>query len=393
MPQRFLPRIESMRGIAALTVVGFHVSNQFSAGPAFGWADGFAFWMLTALLNGFGAVVIFFVLSGFVLARSLDANSNPARFFRNRVFRLFPAAMFTVTLLTVLHWRFGFYVGDEASFDALNVVLNLLMIKSDINRVMWSMTVECVATPLILLSVWLFHKHGERPLWILVVVLIGLSPIGQYSHLLGGYTTLGPLYAFVVGVLIHFRGAQIASLIGPRLRTASIIAIAIFCFCGTRTQSALVVMLECLSAATLVILIAYRPMAGLFDPLDFQLSRFCGKISYSFYLLHLLGISFAARALALVDFPLSALPIFASTIVLSLLSILITTPVAYLSWRFVEVPAINFAKRNAGRAWFKQRLRPDRERLKHPLDTAGKLDLPPIADPARTPARVHRGSF
>src|SRR5258708_20938571 len=43
MPQGFLPRIESMRGIAALTVVGFHVSNPFSADPAFGWLDGFAF--------------------------------------------------------------------------------------------------------------------------------------------------------------------------------------------------------------------------------------------------------------------------------------------------------------------------------------------------------------
>jgi peptidoglycan/LPS O-acetylase OafA/YrhL len=48
MPQGFLPRIESMRGIAALTVVGFHVSNPFSAGPAFGWLDGFAFRIFTA---------------------------------------------------------------------------------------------------------------------------------------------------------------------------------------------------------------------------------------------------------------------------------------------------------------------------------------------------------
>jgi peptidoglycan/LPS O-acetylase OafA/YrhL len=43
MPQRFLPRIESMRGIAALTVVGFHVSNPFAAGPASGWFDGSLF--------------------------------------------------------------------------------------------------------------------------------------------------------------------------------------------------------------------------------------------------------------------------------------------------------------------------------------------------------------
>jgi peptidoglycan/LPS O-acetylase OafA/YrhL len=342
--QGFLPRIESLRGIAALTVVGLHVSNQFYDGPALGWLDSFAFWMLTALFNGFGAVVVFFVLSGFVLARSLDANSDPARYFRNRVFRLFPAATFAVTLLTTLHWQFGIYIDDGSSFDAVNVILNLLMIKSDINRVMWSMTIECVATPLILLSVWLFHKHGERPLWILVAVLLGLSPIGQYSHLLGGYTSLGPLYAFVIGVLIHFRGACIASLIGVRLRTASTVALVIFCFCGTRTQSALVVMLECMSAATLVMLIAYRPTAGLFDPLDFKLSRFYGRISYSFYLLHLLGILFVARAVAILDLPLSSLPKSAATILLTLVSIVMTTPAAYLSWRFVEVPAIKFAK-------------------------------------------------
>jgi peptidoglycan/LPS O-acetylase OafA/YrhL len=344
MPQGFLPRIESLRGIAALMVVGYHVRGQFSASPAYDWLDGFAFQIFTALSNGVGAVVIFFVLSGFVLARSLDANPDPARFFRHRIFRLFPAAIFVVTLLTTLHWQFGIYVGYEASFDVVDVILNLLMIKSDINSVMWSMTVECVATPLILLSVWLFHRHGERPLWILVAILLGLSSFGQYSHLLGGFTTLAPLYAFVVGVLIHFRGARIASLIGPRLHAASIIAIAIFCFCGTRTQSALVLMLECLSAATLVALIAYCPTAGLFVPLDFKLSRFYGRISYSFYLLHLLGILFANRILALFGVPLSAFPIVVATILVTVVSILITTPAAYLSWRFVEVPAINFAK-------------------------------------------------
>jgi len=103
-------------------------------------------------------------------------------------------------------------------------------------------------------------------------------------------------------------------------------------------------MLECLSAATLVVLIACWPMAGLFDPLEFQVCRFYGRISYSFYLLHTLGILFADRALAVLDFPLSVLPIFASTILLTLVSILITTPAAYLSWRFIEVPAIKFAK-------------------------------------------------
>jgi Acyltransferase family len=97
----FLPRIESLPGVAAL--------------------NGLAFRTIAALSNGVGAVVTFFVLSGFVLARSLDGNSDPVRFFRNRVFRLFPAAMAVVALLTPLHWQFGLFVGYEASFDPLTV--------------------------------------------------------------------------------------------------------------------------------------------------------------------------------------------------------------------------------------------------------------------------------
>jgi exopolysaccharide production protein ExoZ len=141
--QHFLPRIESLRGVAALTVVGYHVSGQLSASPALGWLDAFAYRSFATLSNGVGAVVTFFVLSGFVLARSLDSNPDPVRFFRHRLFRLFPAAAAAIALLSALHWQFGTYVGFEASFDPVNVILNMLMIKSDINGVMWSMTVEC----------------------------------------------------------------------------------------------------------------------------------------------------------------------------------------------------------------------------------------------------------
>jgi peptidoglycan/LPS O-acetylase OafA/YrhL len=35
----FIPRLESLRGVAALTVVGYHVNNQLSGGSANGWLD------------------------------------------------------------------------------------------------------------------------------------------------------------------------------------------------------------------------------------------------------------------------------------------------------------------------------------------------------------------
>jgi peptidoglycan/LPS O-acetylase OafA/YrhL len=339
----FIPRIESLRGIAALTVVAYHVWGQFSDTPCAGW-DAVAFYLLKGLSNGIGAVVGFFVISGFVLARSLEANPEAVRYFRNRAFRLFPAAVAVVALLTALHRWFGIYVMYEGDFSPGNVLLNMLMIRTDINAVMWSMKVECFATPLILFSAWLVKRDGAPWLWAAILVLFGLSFWGPYVHALGDSTILAPLYAFIVGVLAQHYGRRLSD-IRPSIATvAAILSVIVFCYCGNHKQPALILLLECLSAVCLVTLIAWRPVA-LFKPLDLAAVRFYGKISYSFYLLHVLGMLFADRILGLAGISLSGLPVSVGTIALTVLSVMVTTPAAYLCWRFVEKPCINFGKR------------------------------------------------
>jgi peptidoglycan/LPS O-acetylase OafA/YrhL len=342
---KFLPRIESLRGVAALCVVGYHVAGLMSESAPRGMADAVIYRVLSAASNGTGAVVAFFVISGFVLARSLDANSDPIRFVRNRVFRLFPAAVAVVALLTFLHWKFGIYVGYEANFSPINVILNMLLIKSDINGPMWSMTVECAAAPLIWFSVWLFKRHGERALWMVIAVLFALSFWGAYVNLLGGFTNLSPLHAFVVGCLVHFRGERVASAIG-RKATAPVAALSIivFCICGSRHQSGIVVMLECLAAATFIILLVWQPSAALFRPLDTRPARFFGAISYSLYLLHMLGIAFAIRLLDPLGLYANGMAISVVTVLTAIVAVLLTTPAAYLSWRLIELPGIAFGK-------------------------------------------------
>jgi peptidoglycan/LPS O-acetylase OafA/YrhL len=338
----FIPRIESLRGIAALTVVAYHVWGQFSDTPSTGW-DAAAFYALRWLSNGTGAVVGFFVISGFVLARSLEANLDAARYFRNRAFRLFPAAVAVVALLTALHSWFGIYVMYEGDFSPVNVVLNMLMIRTDINAVMWSMKVECFATPLILFSAWLVKRDGAPWLWAAILVLFGLSFWMPYAHALGDSTNLAPLYAFVVGVLAQHYGRCLSD-IRPSVATgAAILSVIIFCYCGNHKQPALILLLECFSAACLVTLIAWRPVA-LFKPLDLAPVRFYGKISYSFYLLHVLGMLFASRALTLAGVSLSGFPASVGTFTFTVLSVMVTTPAAYLSWRYIEMPFINFGK-------------------------------------------------
>jgi peptidoglycan/LPS O-acetylase OafA/YrhL len=339
---QFLPRIESMRGIAALTVVGYHVWGQFSGTPTGDW-DYIVFSLLKGLTNGIGAVVGFFVISGFVLARSLDANLDPYRYFRHRLFRLFPAAVTVVALFTALHQWSGIHVMYEGDFSPINVLLNFLMIRTDINAVMWSMKVECFATPLIFLSAWLLRLNRASWLWATILGLFGLSFWGPYVHMLGDATNLAPLYAFVVGVLAQYYGKRLSGIRPPMATVAAILSVIAFCYCGTRKQTAPLLLLECLSAASLVILIAWRPVS-IFKFLDFGMVRFYGKISYSFYLLHVMGILFATKFLAVAAAPLSKLSISVATVMLTIASVLVTTPIAYLFWRFVEIPSINFGK-------------------------------------------------
>ena len=344
-PARFLPRIESLRGIAALSVVGYHVAGLMSGSVPRSTVDAWIYAVMSAVLNGTGAVVAFFVISGFVLARSLDANPDPVRFVRHRVFRLFPAAASVVALMALLHWKFGIYVGYEASFSAADVLLNMLLIKSDINGPMWSMTVECAATPLIWYSVWLFKRNGEQALWAVIAVLFALSFWGPYVHLLGGVTNLTPMHAFVVGCLVHFRGERVAAAIGRKAATpVAALSIVVFCVCGSHHQSGIVTMLECLAAATFVILLVWQPSAALFRPLDTRPARFFGAISYSLYLLHMLGISFAIRLLDPLGLHANGMAISGVTVLTALVAILLVTPAAYLSWRFIEMPAIAFGK-------------------------------------------------
>lgn len=314
-PQRFLPRLESLRGLAAVSVVGYH---------AYGMRH-------DTVITGMAPVVLFFVLSGFVLARSLDRHSSVVRFFRNRVFRLLPAASATVLLLSALHELFGFYVGFEASFSWTNIVLNALLIKSDINGVMWSLTVECVASPLILMCFRLHRTYGPRPVVAIAIVLAGISSWGPYRDLLGGFTNLAPLYAFVIGVLLHF-APQPENRLRQFMVGGTIAAIALFFLCGLRKQTALTILGATLASAALIYLVAHAREARLFSALDTFPARFIGRISYSFYLLHPIGLSLAAAGLV------------QSSVALFALAVAYTLPMAWLSWRLIEVPFIELGR-------------------------------------------------
>jgi peptidoglycan/LPS O-acetylase OafA/YrhL len=361
--RKFIPQIEAMRGVAALVVASYHIGANFDkAAYAGGGLDAFCMKVFMGLSNGYGAVVAFFVMSGFVLARSLQQNpvnaENPdaVRFVRSRIFRLFPAAVFAVLLLTILHQRYGLVIYGGAAFDPFNVLLNMLMIHTDIDRVMWSMKVECVAAPLILISVWLYDRSGPRPLWIAVAVLFGLSFVGTYCHALGDGSNLAPLYAFIVGILVHFRGSVLARRLRAKwVSSIALLSVFVFCFAGLlkeSPQTGWLLVIECFTAALLVTLIVWHPRAMVFRPLDFRIVRFYGRISYSFYLLHPLSFLVAGWPVVALKFLAPGAPVTLLAGFTFVVSVLLVTPIAYLSWRYVELPGIAL-----GRAITERRLK------------------------------------
>jgi peptidoglycan/LPS O-acetylase OafA/YrhL len=94
-------------------------------------------------------------------------------------------------------------------------------------------------------------------------------------------------------------------------------------------------------------LIAWQSLA-IFKPLDFVVVRFYGRISYSLYLLHVLGILFANRLAAESGIPISEMLPSIGHVTITTLTLLITTPAAYLGWRFIEMPCIMFGRRIGG---------------------------------------------
>jgi peptidoglycan/LPS O-acetylase OafA/YrhL len=100
-------------------------------------------------------------------------------------------------------------------------------------------------------------------------------------------------------------------------------------------------LVQCLSAATLVMLIAYRAEAAIFAPLDLAVVRFYGRISYSFYLLHPLALWSTTWSTLYVIRQFPAMPVTLILVAAFLGSLAMITPLAWLSWRFAELPAMN----------------------------------------------------
>ena len=136
----FFPRLEALRGLAALVVVADHAwqspwndpsggTRSFIRSTAEGVYGGWTTLALSIFGNGLAAVNLFFVISGFVLLQSLvrgpaSTTTNTVRFVIARLFRIYPAAIATIGIFLLVFYSTDLTISSPAAYAPLSLLRN-----------------------------------------------------------------------------------------------------------------------------------------------------------------------------------------------------------------------------------------------------------------------------
>jgi peptidoglycan/LPS O-acetylase OafA/YrhL len=370
------PELDALRGLAAVTVVFGHVALVW---PVFngdtrgvegdGLANLLKYTPLSLPVANEAAVVLFFVLSGFVLALpflSGRGSGHPA-FVVKRVLRIYPA--YLVATLAAIALASLLPTSPVAGLGAwfnvrwqdpvgLGTVLGHVVLLGDFrdgafNPVIWSLIHEMrisLVFPLLLVAVL---RRGWRTGLALAVGLLLVGAVG--GHALAGadgpsggapLRTVEYAACFAVGILLaaHVRELVAAARRLPAGARAALWVFALLAYTysawfdrawfGPLRSEAPTLGAMTLGAALVVVLALSGEGAGRI--LRGAVPQFLGRISYSLYLVHAVVLLAVVHAFH-EDVPVGLL--VAAAVVLSV-------GVAAAMHRFVELPAMR-----AGRRW------------------------------------------
>lgn len=304
------------------------------------------------ILNGDFAVVVFFVMSGAVLQLSLRRSAAaPAvvqcgEFAVARVLRIYPALVTTLLLFwgafVWLHWQvpdgYGIY------FTPAQLAENITLHKIAMYGVSWSLRVEILMVPVILLAFYARRAFGDVALVILAVLAVLLYE--NPALLFDWQDVTGHLLPFALGFMVPTRlGEETARVLRSKGALAAIVVLDLHrLFVPYHQYSSVVVHAVC--AYLLVTGVYHASWPKLVGILSAGPMRFLGRISYSYYLLNPVFLEILARtAYHFFGYRENGHNYVGWGAAVGFVSAVLTVPLASLSERYVEAPANRLAKR------------------------------------------------
>ena len=358
-------QLDGLRGMAAFVVFLFHAVMMAPSNSR-------VFHVLTnpfirPFWDGPGAVMLFFVLSGFVLTLPYAAKRarkiEPVPFLIRRIARLYPAYWAALTLALILR----FFVFNPSGLSGLSPWINLhwsqpvawssivshaFMISpgiqvNDIDPVIWSLIIEMKISLVFPLLIVLVTRTS---LVLYALVAIGASialttPLHFVTHSSSSWSRAAiMLPAFLLGsYLARYRSELVAW-----LRTSRWIRVLV-AIAGTALYSIVwitpidkqsLARWGCaLGSGAFILLFLASPrleMLGTARPI-----RFVGKVSYSFYMVHVPILLTVASLLFVRSH---------SLVLVAVTSLMISLLIAWAIYRLVEAPAHNWGKKLASAA-------------------------------------------
>jgi peptidoglycan/LPS O-acetylase OafA/YrhL len=361
-PRPFFGRIESLRGLGAMSVAGYHCSgwmlNGVAITPHVPWDQASGLQnaigrVVLWLLPGHAALMMFFAISGFVLHVSLQYGPQtlPAaarRFLIARTFRIYPIVIAGVL---VTAWAQGWHTmpfpgHPPRPLDGAEMLANMLLLSVTVNHTLWALQLEVIMAPIILMLFFVEKAYGTRVLLAIGLVTTALSFTREWA-------LWGPLshnmFAFILGMLVPTLGRQWANGLTGRAAHGWLIACGFVMFAAgpvfgfySRTAG----LFETYAALGLLSIAAYRTDIRWLGFLDNRAVRQLGLASGSYYVLHiaLLGLPLAAATMIVPEAWSLQAPGVVGAVVIAL-SLVAIAPLAVLSFHLVEAPGIALGRR------------------------------------------------
>lgn len=368
----FFPSLESLRGIAALVVVFYHI----------GWIN--PFYDVGVIRNGALMVDLFFVLSGFVMMHCYGHIFTGSKsfwlFLRARFWRLYPLHFFMLLVFLgievvkyVAELKLGIVSGNpafsksdgESFFYHIFLVHSLIQDHGSFNSPSWSISVEFY-TYIVFAFIMVMVKT-PRYLSVIFVALFCLSLfiITQkgYSSLTFDYqdSIFRCLYGFFIGAFVHCIYQKISNnlLLQKTYHIEVLSFLVVFTllsyFLGIKHDNYIEFLVPPL-VAFLILLLTLFPEHFFSKVFCWRPFLWLGKVSYSIYMVHMAFIWFFSAFLqSVLQVPKTTLEngdivIATSMLEGTLATIALVICILYTShftFKYIEEPCRKWAKKSA----------------------------------------------